>query len=113
MAVVFHLQRGVQATDHLEGGLTPIVSLGAHAEQALRLRTQRQVLVDQPGHALHVEQLFTGQPQAFGVLAGLELQRPSSSGPLAAQSRLEPVPYSLPAMISSGTPSALYCIAAA
>ena len=32
--------------------------------------------------------------------------------PLAAQSREEPVPYSLPAKTTSGTPSFWYCIAA-
>ena len=31
---------------------------------------------------------------------------PSSAGPFAAQSRLEPLPYSLPAITPSGTPSA-------
>ena len=44
--------------------------------------------------------------------SAITARTPSSSGPLAAQSRLEPVPYSLPARISSGTPSALYCMAA-
>ena len=34
---------------------------------------------------------------------------PSSSVPLAAQSRDDPEPYSLPASTSSGTPSAWYC----
>ena len=37
---------------------------------------------------------------------------PSSAVPLAAQSRDEPVPYSLLAKTTSGTPSALYLIAA-
>ena len=37
---------------------------------------------------------------------------PSSAGPFAAQSRDEPVPYSLPARITSGTPSSRYFIAA-
>ena len=37
---------------------------------------------------------------------------PSSTVPLAAQSREEPVPYSLLANMTSGTPSALYFIAA-
>ena len=37
---------------------------------------------------------------------------PSRMVPLAAQSRDEPVPYSLPANTTSGMPSALYCIAA-
>ncbi len=37
---------------------------------------------------------------------------PSRLVPLAAQSREEPVPYSLPASTTSGTPSALYFIAA-
>ncbi|KAG1369410.1 hypothetical protein G6F59_018711 [Rhizopus arrhizus] len=37
---------------------------------------------------------------------------PSSRVPLAAQSRDEPVPYSLPASTASGTLSALYFMAA-
>jgi hypothetical protein len=37
---------------------------------------------------------------------------PSSTVPLAAQSREEPVPYSLPAKMTSGTLSALYFMAA-
>ena len=37
---------------------------------------------------------------------------PSSRVPLAAQSRLEPVPYSLPAMTTSGVLFAWYFIAA-
>ena len=37
---------------------------------------------------------------------------PSSSVPLAAQSRLEPVPYSAPARTTSGVPSAWYFIEA-
>jgi hypothetical protein len=37
---------------------------------------------------------------------------PSSIVPLAAQSRDEPVPYSLPARITSGVPAAWYFIAA-
>ena len=37
---------------------------------------------------------------------------PSSAVPLAAQSRDEPEPYSLPASTTSGTPSAAYCWAA-
>ena len=34
---------------------------------------------------------------------------PSSSVPLAAQSRDEPDPYSLPPSTTSGVPSAMYC----
>ena len=34
---------------------------------------------------------------------------PSSAVPLAAQSRDEPEPYSLPASTISGVPSAAYC----
>ena len=37
---------------------------------------------------------------------------PSSAVPLAAQSRDEPEPYSLPAMTSRGTPSVAYRAAA-
>ena len=45
-------------------------------------------------------------------LSAITARTPSSSGPLAAQSRDEPVPYSLPASTISGTPSALYLCAA-
>ena len=85
--------------------------------------------------AFDVERLLAGQPQARAVLARQELQRqhahahqvgavdalealrdhrrtPSSSTPFAAQSRDEPEPYSLPARITSGTPSFWYCIEA-
>ena len=74
----------------------------------------------------HVELLAAGQAQRLGALAGHELERqhahadqvravdalvalgqhgptPSSAVPLAAQSRDEPLPYSRPAMTSSGT----------
>ena len=37
---------------------------------------------------------------------------PSRLVPLAAQSRDEPLPYSTPAKMTSGTPSLLYSIAA-
>ncbi len=37
---------------------------------------------------------------------------PSSWVPLAAQSRLEPVPYYSPARITVGVPAAMYCMAA-
>ena len=40
-------------------------------------------------------------------LSAITARTPSSSVPLAAQSREEPVPYSLPAKMTSGTPSAL------
>ena len=45
-------------------------------------------------------------------LSAITARTPSSSGPLAAQSRDEPVPYSLPARTMSGTFSALYRCAA-
>jgi hypothetical protein len=45
-------------------------------------------------------------------LTAITARTPSRNVPLAAQSRLEPVPYSLPARTTSGTPSALYFIAA-
>ena len=45
-------------------------------------------------------------------LSAMTALMPSSWVPLAAQSRLEPVPYSSPAMITVGVPSAMYCIAA-
>ncbi|MCY1302793.1 hypothetical protein D9M70_524740 [compost metagenome] len=37
---------------------------------------------------------------------------PSRLVPFAAQSRDEPLPYSTPAKMTSGTPSSLYCMAA-
>ena len=40
-------------------------------------------------------------------LSAMTARTPSSRVPLAAQSRDEPVPYSLPAKTTSGTPSAL------
>ena len=39
-------------------------------------------------------------------LSAITARTPSSAGPLAAQSRDEPDPYSLPASTTSGTPSA-------
>ena len=39
-------------------------------------------------------------------LSAITARTPRSAGPLAAQSRDEPEPYSRPAMIASGTPSA-------
>ena len=45
-------------------------------------------------------------------LSAITARTPSRRGPLAAQSREEPVPYSLPARTISGTPSAWYRIAA-
>ena len=80
--------------------------------------------------------LFAGQAKRLPGLAGGEFQRQDAhahqiaavdalearrrsrparragSVPLAAQSRLLPVPYSVPARTTSGTPSALYFIAA-
>ena len=38
-------------------------------------------------------------------LSAMTARMPSSAVPLAAQSRDEPLPYSLPAMAMSGTPS--------
>ena len=45
-------------------------------------------------------------------LSVMTARTPSSFGPLAAQSRLEPVPYSLPPTTTTGTPSSRYFIAA-
>ena len=45
-------------------------------------------------------------------LSAMTALTPSRLVPLAAQSRLEPVPYSLPASTTSGTAPALYFIAA-
>ena len=45
-------------------------------------------------------------------LSAITARTPSSSGPFAAQSRDDPVPYSLPASTTSGTPSSLYRCAA-
>ena len=42
----------------------------------------------------------------------LELAKPSSRGPFAAQSRDDPEPYSFPANTTSGMPSFSYFIAA-
>jgi hypothetical protein len=39
-------------------------------------------------------------------LSAITARTPSSDVPLAAQSRLEPEPYSLPAKITSGVPAA-------
>ena len=40
-------------------------------------------------------------------LSAITARTPCSSGPFAAQSRDDPVPYSFPASTMSGTPSAL------
>ena len=45
-------------------------------------------------------------------LSAITARTPRSLVPLAAQSRDEPEPYSLPARITSGVPSRWYCIAA-
>ena len=45
-------------------------------------------------------------------LSATTARMPSRLVPLAAQSREEPVPYSLPANTTVGTPAARYCIAA-
>ena len=45
-------------------------------------------------------------------LSAITALTPSSCVPFAAQSRDEPVPYSLPPKMTSGTPSRLYAIAA-
>ena len=45
-------------------------------------------------------------------LAAMAARTPCRNGPLAAQSRLEPLPYSAPARTTVGVPSALYFIAA-
>ena len=44
--------------------------------------------------------------------SAITARTPSSTVPLAAQSRDEPVPYSLPAMMTSGVPVFWYAIAA-
>ena len=46
------------------------------------------------------------------LLPAITARTPNRLVPLAAQSRDEPVPYSLPAMTTSGVPSAWYCMAA-
>ena len=75
---------------------------------------------------LDVKRFLSGEPKRFCVFTGLELERqhahadqvgavdalerirqsllspPAASVPLAAQSRLDPVPYSLPASTTSG-----------
>ena len=88
--------------------------------------------IRQPGN---VERLLAAEPEQFPGLARRQLQgqdahadqvaamdplearcddRPDAQqeGPLAAQSRLLPDPYSVPARTTSGTPSALYFMAA-
>ena len=45
-------------------------------------------------------------------LWAMTARTPRSAVPLAAQSRLLPVPYSRPASTTSGTPSSAYCMAA-
>ena len=45
-------------------------------------------------------------------LSAITALTPSRNVPLAAQSRDEPVPYSLPAITTSGTPRSWYLIAA-
>ena len=40
--------------------------------------------------------------------SAMTARTPSSAVPFAAQSRLDPEPYSLPASTTSGTPSAWY-----
>ena len=45
-------------------------------------------------------------------LSAITALTPSSAVPFAAQSRDEPVPYSLPAITTSGTPCACQAIAA-
>ena len=42
--------------------------------------------------------------------SAITARTPSSTVPFAAQSRLEPVPYSLPATMTSGVPCCWYCI---
>ena len=44
--------------------------------------------------------------------SAITTRTPSRRGPFAAQSRLEPEPYSLPAITASGTFSCWYCMAA-
>jgi len=97
------------------------------------LRVMRQITsiarLDAGGETGKIEQLAAVETKSLAGHAILELQRqhahahevgavdalealgdhglhPSSSVPLAAQSRDDPVPYSLPATITSGTPSA-------
>ena len=45
-------------------------------------------------------------------LSAITARMPSSRVPLAAQSREDPDPYSLPASTTSGVPSSMYRIAA-
>jgi len=45
-------------------------------------------------------------------LLAITARTPKSNVPFAAQSRDEPVPYSAPAITTSGVPSAAYFIAA-
>ena len=57
-------------------------------------------------HDAHADQV--GAVDALVELSAMTAVIPSKRGPLAAQSREEPEPYSLPARTTSGTPSARY-----
>jgi beta-hydroxylase len=85
----------------------------------LRHRTPAEQSADDPHQPLGQRELQRQHAHADEVRAVDALEAsaitaftPSSIVPLAAQSRDEPVPYSLPAKITSGVPAAWYFIAA-
>jgi hypothetical protein len=120
VAVIFHLHRRVQTGDGREGDLRPVRPPGPHDD----LLARPQALSD----PLDIIDLEAGEAQGLPVLAGRNCNgstpiptrllrwirskdsastalTPSSAVPLAAQSREEPLPYSLPARMISGIPA--------
>jgi hypothetical protein len=83
----FHLFGRVYTCDRLEAAGDELQRQHAHADE-VRLRWMRS------------------------KLSAMTARTPSSMVPLAAQSRDDPEPYSLPAITTSGTPACLYFIAA-
>ncbi len=87
--------------------IKPADGEAAIARQAQRLAAL--AIAELQGQHAHADQVRTVDAlEAFHD----HRRTPSSTVPLAAQSRLEPVPYSLPPITTSGVPSALCCIAA-
>ena len=121
MAIVVQLgQRVDPGADH-EAGVASVFSHGPAADGPAG---------NEGGEAFHVESLVTGETELTPPRSSLELERQDAhthevapmdplealgedhahaeqARPFAAQSRDEPAPYSWPARISNGTPSAL------